>query len=58
MKDWFQDRSRIEKLIIAVLKSTNSSHPGVIDLQHSSSISKRIYSVLKSERRKYLKEEE
>jgi len=57
MNDWFADRSRIEKLIVAALKSSNDSHPGALDPQHVSSISKRVYSVLRAERRKFMREE-
>ena len=58
MRDWFANRSRIERLIAVALKNANHSHPGAIDLQHISSISKRIYSVLRDERRKYLRKGE
>lgn len=56
MTDWFADRSRIEKLIVAALRNSNHSHPGAVNPQHLSSIAKRIYSILKSERRKYLRD--
>ena len=52
MNDWFANRSRIEMLIITALRQVNHDHPGAIDLKHLSSISKRIYSVLREERRK------
>lgn len=55
MKDWFENRSRVEKLIVVALRQANHDHPGAVNLEHLSSISKRIYSALRSERRVWLR---